>query len=78
MKLNRLTKLLVIYSGWIDLAKMDIGLALCHRDDLPRYRKRIAIARETMAHARQAFGIWKQFLATGEKVETQATDAVTA
>ena len=59
MKITRLTKLLLIHCGWIELEQMDISLAICHREDRARYQKRLAICRETIGYAKKAFAMWQ-------------------
>lgn len=59
MKLTRLTKLLLIHCGWIELVQMDISIAILHRDDRARYQKRLAICRETVSYAKKAFAMWQ-------------------
>lgn len=59
MKPTRLTKLLLIHSGWIELAQGDIRLALLHgRKDLARYHRLIDLSRETISYAKKALAMW--------------------
>ena len=60
MKLTRLTKLLLIHCGWIELAQADIRLALLHRhNDTARYQRVLALAAETIGYAKKAFATWQ-------------------
>lgn len=59
MKLTRLTKILLIHVGWIELAQADIRVALLHRhNDTARYNRMLALAAETISYAKKALAMW--------------------